>query len=448
MSNGKKEKTEDASVIKPMKVRLPPPTVSKGFKNELQKITELVVEDTDKLSKEDKIKFETFSDKVDDLEKKKKKTNSKIEKQLHLPVLLLSGKKMKQDLAEITDLIEDETENLNKEEVKKVNKFLDKLDDIKKKLDNKRVQVPITRTSIKENVQRITELLTKVSNTLTEKESEEIKKLIDKMDGVTAKYDGKIDESKLKLSQRQQLQSLTLALEFTNTVKIVTNLLSKERRTLNDQEAEKIDIFIRKVDDTVGTKKRSKTAKQRETTLKPGETKSAPIFSSKISAVDETKDYIKVEREEINKNEVLTVQNERILKSSHDGRMLRLENNNVKRLQEEKDTTVNIIGAVKKKIGYRRHDKNVLNQANVCILGTEIVQKQYALERHRSQNKPIVRSTFTIVPELKCTSLPDSQTQKLSTAELKCTTHPSSRMHKISTKYYVSSKLKYLYLFS
>lgn len=436
---GKKKLSESKSVFVYTKVRLPLPTVSKVFKSKLQTITELLIEETDNLSKEDKRKLQSFIDKVDDVERKKKKKENEVGKQFQLPVPLVTGEKIKQDLAKMTDLTKDGFENLNAVEVKHVNKLLDRIDDIKRKLDNKRVQLPISSISLIRNLNRITELVTKTLSTLTEKEIEEVNKFIGKVDA-TAEYDDKIDESDIKLSQRQQLQALTLALEFTNSLKIITNLFKKGTNKLSDQEVQMIDKFIRKLDDIDGTKKRKriealKQAKSREKYLRK--------LSPKISTIDGTRETVKDKKEQINKNEIQAIdENGQILKPCHDDLMLKLVNADLKHRQRNKVTSANILDEANKKnnndIGDGRPnmDMDVLNlfqeEADHCILGTEIVQKQCALKSDISQSlkKPLLfKSTFTVVPELENTSLPGSGTFKL------------------SSEYDVSLKSKYLYLF-
>lgn len=406
-----------------MKVILPPPKAPNELRNKLQIITELITAESDKLSKETKRKFETFIDKVDDTEKKKKNKNNKADKRVQLPVPLISGEKIKQYLADITNLIENE----NAEEVKKANTFLNKLDGLKRTLDDKRVQLQITPTTLKKDLRRITELTTKASNTLTEKESVEINKFINKVDAKQSYI--KTDKSDIKLSQRQELRALTRASEFTKTLKTTTNILFKGLNKLYNQE---VDNFIRKVDDIEGTKKRIaalKLAKSRERTLSIKKATSTRTESPEKSVMDKSKENVNDEKQDIDD---YYVEDEPILKLSHNDLTSKLIYDNLIMWQNNDVNSVNIKDEANKNKNnddvddYSYYlDMDIPNifqeQANDIILGTKIVPKQYGLESHRSQRtkKPMLfRSTFTIFPELKNKPGLDSGTIKLSTEKI------------------------------
>lgn len=419
-----KRELPESEPVQHSKVRLPLPEASKELKNELQNITELLAGEFDKLSNETKRKLGTFMDKVDDIEKMKKIKENKVEKQLHLPIPLVSGEQIKQDLAKITNWIEDGFENINESEVKKVKKFLNKLDAIKMSPDEKRVHLPITSQSLKKNLQRVTELVRKAPNKLTEKESEEINKFIETADA-TAKYKYNIDKNETKLSQRQQLQALTLASEFTNAVKTITHLFIKGPNKLNYQEVENIDKFIRKVDDAEGPTKRTATlklAKPRESNYRLR----TPTLSPGKSAMDKIELNVKDEKEQFNESKIQNdIEAGLILKPSQDERISKLVNDNLKSWQKDEVTAVNTIHEANKTnlVDYRhRLGMDILNifqeQADVSVFGTEIVPKRYALKRDRPQsiNKPLLfQSTFSFVPELPDTSALDSGTIHLST---------------------------------
>lgn len=407
---------ETEPVVKNMKVKLPAPKAPNELRNKLQIITELITAESDKLSKETKRKFETFIDKVDDTEKMKKNKNNKTDKRLQLPVPLMSGEKIKQYLADITNLIENE----NAEEVKKANTFLNKLDGIKMTLDDKRVQLQITPTTLKKDLRRITELTMKASNMLTEKESVEINKFINKLDA-KQRYT-KTDKSDIKLSQRQELQALTRASEFTKTLKTTTNILFKGLNKLYNQE---VDNFIKKVDDIEGTKKKIaalKLAKSRERSLSIKKATSTRTESPEKSVMDKSKENVKDEKQDIDDYYV----------ESHNDLTSTLLYDNLSLWQYNDVTSVNIKDEANKNKNsddvddYSYHlDMDIPNifqeQANDIILGTKIVPKQYGLESHRSQRikKPMLfRSTFTIVPEMKNKPDFDSGSIKLSTEKI------------------------------
>lgn len=418
------------------KVRLPLPEASKEYQKKMQNITELVTEESDKLSNETKRKLGTFMDKVDDVEKINK-IKEKVEKQIHLPVPLVSGEKIKQDLAKITNWIEGGSENMNESEVKKMKKLLNKLDDIKNTPDDKRVQLPITSQSLKKNLQQITELVMKAPNKLTENESEEINKFIETVDG-TAKYKYKIDKNDTKLSQRQQLQALTLASDFTNALKTITHLFIKGPDKLDYQEVENIDKFMQKLDGTEVTRKKTpalKLAKPRESNFRLR----TPTLSPTKSVMEKTELKVKDEKERFNESKIQNdVEAGFILNPSPDNSISKFVNDNLKSWQEDKVTAVNVIseGNNKNLVDYRhRLGVGILNtfqeQADVSIFGTEIVPKQYALKRNRSQsiNKPLLfQTTCSSVLDLANTSVLDSGTIHL------------------STEYEVSLELKYLFV--
>lgn len=174
---------------------------------------------------------------------------------------MVSGEKMKHNLTNITNLIQDGIENVT--EVKKVNKFFDKLDNIERKHEKRVQHLPAPGTALKQKSKhRITELITKAPNTLSKKNREETTKFINKLDATT-KHEGNIENSEedIILSSRQQVKSLTLSLEFTKSLKTITNLFTKGVHRLSDQEYEKLDKFISKIDDIKGMKKKENRKK-------------------------------------------------------------------------------------------------------------------------------------------------------------------------------------------
>lgn len=386
------KQTENEPTARQTKVKLPLSIKSQEFKNKLRNITELVADGSDKLTTEDKNKLERFINKVDDVEKIKK---TKIHLQLSIP--LESKEKMKQDLTNITNLLEGGIENANPTEVKKINKFLNKLDNIKGKPKKKVKQLPEPGTALKGSLLRITELTTKDPMTLSKKDEQNNTKFLDKVDG-TVTYDSNKEKSDtdIRLSLRQKLNALTLSLEFTQSLKTISHLFEKGINKFSDPKFEKVDKFINKLDDIDGLKKRRKTLElDKARKIRLGRARSISALSPEKFVIDETKKDKKLEKEvviDINKMNV-DVQNVPIHKPARDDLIFKLINENIKRREEP---------------------------LNEIIMGTEIMPKQYDAidvnndDRTESKEPLLFASNITIVSDSISTPVLESKKFKLS----------------------------------